>query len=231
MKILALVPARGGSKRLPGKNIKLLAGKPLIAWTLEAARASKACVDVLVSTDDEKIASVAREYGALVPWLRPAELATDTSTSVDTALHALSSYEDAHGAVDGLLLLQPTSPLRTEKSIKSAVELFESDGGVRAVVSVSPAPIHPSWCFRTDGEHIFPYLGWDAIALRGQDLPPAYTLNGSIYIISPSELRAKLSFVTQDARPFFTIAEESVDIDTASDWSAAHAAMTSTEQM
>lgn len=100
MNILALIPARGGSKRLPGKNIKLLGGLPLIAWTIRAAWKSTCCTDVLVSTDDESIAGVAREYGASVPWLRPSCLSTDTASSVDVAIHAVDAYESINGEVD-----------------------------------------------------------------------------------------------------------------------------------
>lgn len=226
MKILALVPARGGSKRLPGKNTKLLAGKPLIAWTIQAALASGVCVDVLVSTDSEDIGAVATQYGALVPWLRPAELATDTSTSVDMAIHALDAYEEAHGTVDGLLLLQPTSPLRTAESIRSSVEIFIAGEGARAVVGVTSACVHPAWCFNMEGDHIHPYLGWEVLGQRSQDLKPAYMLNGAIYLVSPAQLRAGRSFVPQNARPLFMGAEESIDIDTAIDWQLASATVT-----
>ena len=112
MKVLALIPARGGSKRVPGKNVRDLAGKPLIIWTLDAVRGVEGIVDVLVSTDDPGIAAVASSAGARVPWLRPAHLATDIAGSVDVALHALDWFEMQHGTVDALLLLQPTSPLR-----------------------------------------------------------------------------------------------------------------------
>lgn len=219
MKILALIPARGGSKRLPGKNIKPLGGQPLIAWTIRAAFDSGVCSAVRVSTDDEAIATVARAYGADVPSLRPAELATDTAGSVDVALHALETYEAEHGQVDGLLLLQPTSPFRTAQTIRRGVALFAETGGRQAVVSVSPAASHPAWCFRTTPGSMSPFLGWDAIGRRSQDLEPAWALNGAFYLISPERLRVRRSFLSPDTRPFvMDEAREAIDIDTPSDW-------------
>ena len=129
MKILALIPARGGSKRLPKKNILPLGGKPLISWTIDAVKDTPEIVDILVSTDSCEIASVARAAGALVPWLRPDVLSTDTATSMDVCLHALDWYEEKYGDVDGLLLLQPTSPFRDKNTITKGIELFQSHHG------------------------------------------------------------------------------------------------------
>ena len=128
MKILALILARGGSKRLPGKNIRILGGKPLIVWSLDVAQDIAEICTTLVSTDDLEIAKVCKEAGALVPWLRPAELSTDTAGSVDAALHALDWYEKEYGMVDGILLLQPTSPFRTKETVRKGIELFKENG-------------------------------------------------------------------------------------------------------
>jgi CMP-N-acetylneuraminic acid synthetase len=124
MKILALITARGGSKRLPGKNIKLLGSKPLILWSIDVAKNNLDICDILVSTDNPAIAEISREAGAKVPWLRPSELATDNASSVDVALHALDWYEASKGSVDGILLLQPTSPFRTPETVPRGIELF-----------------------------------------------------------------------------------------------------------
>lgn len=219
MRLLALVPARGGSKRLPGKNIRLLGGKPLIVWTIDAATQIAEICDVLVSTDNQAIAAVCKEAGALVPWLRPAELATDTANSVDVALHALDWYEAEKGAVDGLLLLQPTSPLRSADSIQRAVALFEKNEGQHPVASVSPASSHPAWCFRSTAEGMAPFLGWETLGQRSQDLEPAWMLNGAIYLIAPGRLRAERTFLTPDTQPLIMDSlSESIDIDTASDF-------------
>ncbi len=127
MRILAVIPARGGSKRLPRKNIRPLGGIPLIFWSINAAKGISEICDILVSTDDPEIAEVTKNTGALVPWLRPRELATDTAQSVDVCLHALEWYEKEKGKVDGLMLLQPTSPFRTRGSILRGIELFDKN--------------------------------------------------------------------------------------------------------
>lgn len=219
MKILALIPARGGSKRLPGKNIKELGGLPLIAWTIRAAQQSGVCADIVVSTDDPEIAAVAVKYGATVPGLRPAALASDTAGSVDVAIHALDCWEAEHGPVDGLLLLQPTSPLRTADTIRRGVTLFEDNQGRHPVVSVSPASNHPAWCFRTTPEGMEPFMGWAAISQRSQDLTPAWALNGAFYLIAPARLRKEHNCLTPDTQPLLMDdPDESIDVDTLVDF-------------
>ncbi|MBU4525054.1 MAG: acylneuraminate cytidylyltransferase family protein [Desulfomicrobium sp.] len=219
MNILGLIPARGGSKRIPGKNVKLLGDLPLIARTIQAAIASTTCSDIVVSTDDTEIADIARKFGATIPGLRPPHLATDEATSVDVALYELDRHEKAHGPVDGLLLLQPTSPFRTAESIKKAVTLFEMSQGCHAVVSVSKAPVHPAWCFRLNKSGMEPYLGRDNLERRSQDLESAYSLNGAIYLISPLQLQNGHSFLPKSAVPFVMESiHEALDIDTEDDW-------------
>lgn len=225
MRILALITARGGSKRLPGKNLRVLGDRPLIVWSIDAARGIPEIVDVLVSTDDGATAEIARNAGALVPWLRPAGLATDQATSVDVSLHALDWYESAHGAVDGLLLLQPTSPFRRRESVLRGIELFGACG-LRSVVGVSPAPSHPFWCYGINGGRMQPFIADTPKNLRSQDLPPAYVVNGAFYLISPSELRAARAFIGADTAPLvMDQPEEQLDIDTAWDWMVAEAAL------
>jgi N-acylneuraminate cytidylyltransferase/CMP-N,N'-diacetyllegionaminic acid synthase len=225
MKILAIIPARGGSKRLPGKNVKILGGRPLIAWTLQAALDSKVILETLVSTDDPAIAEVAERYGGVVPGLRPAHLATDTASSVDVVLHVLNDFETQHGAVDGVMLLQPTSPFRTAESIRQAVELFQQ-APFRPVVSVCPASVHPAWCFRLEDEGMEPFMGWEPLLKRSQDLEPAFTLNGSIYLIAPQVLREQRRFLCSGTIPLVVPdGAESLDIDTEEDWNAAVSAV------
>lgn len=219
MKILALIPARGGSKRLPGKNIKPLGGVPLIGWSIKTALASRCFADVLVSTDDQEIADVAIQQGASVPWLRPMVLASDTATSVDVVVHALDQWEHSNGQLDAVMLLQPTSPLRTMDSIQRALRLFESKGGQHPVVSVGPAASHPRWCFRMTPQGMEPFLGWQGLKDRSQDLEPAWTLNGSIYVIAPPRLRVTRSFLTPDTLPLtMEDPDESIDVDTLEDF-------------
>lgn len=221
MRILALIAARGGSKRLPGKNIRELGGKPLIVWSIDVARGIPGICDIIVSTDDPAIAAVCKEAGAYVPWLRPAELATDTASSVDVALHALDWYESEKGAVDGLLLLQPTSPFRTQETLRKGIELFyENDR--QPVLGVSPTHAHPMWTLKMEGNYIVPFMREHGLEVRSQDLPPAFVVNGSFYLISPAELRARQSFVGIKTIPLLIESpKEALDIDTEWDFKMA----------
>jgi N-acylneuraminate cytidylyltransferase len=218
MKILALIPARGGSKRLPGKNIRVLGKKPLIVWSVDVAKGVPEICDILVSTDDPAIASICKDAGAMVPWLRPAELATDTARSVDVALHALDWYEAEKGAVDGLLLLQPTSPFRTPVTIRLGIQMFGKHG-YQSVVGVSPIHTHPMWTLKTDGEYLVPYMCDHGLETRSQDLPPAFAVNGSFYLVSPATLRTRRSFMGSRLLPLIIkLPQEAVDIDTEFDF-------------
>ena len=125
MKILALIPARGGSKRLPRKNVLPLGGKPLIVWSIDVAKDIPEICDILVSTDDSEIAEISKKAGALVPWLRPADLATDDSSSIDVVLHALNWYEREKQTIHGILLLQPTSPFRSQATKIKFIKIFK----------------------------------------------------------------------------------------------------------
>ncbi len=221
MKILAFIPARGGSKRLPRKNVRVLDGKPLLVWSIDVCRGLTEICDILVSTDDEETAEIARKSGALVPWLRPAELATDTVTTKDVALHALDWYEKEKGLVDAVLLLQPTSPFRTRETVQRGVELFRKHGN-RPVVSVSPATSHPMWCLTVDGDTMKPFMEGGGLHLRSQDLPPAFVVNGAFYMIAPRDLIRHQSFYSDDMVPLeMSNPKEVIDIDTEYDWKIA----------
>lgn len=227
MKILALITARGGSKRIPGKNIRPLGGRPLFMWSIDVAKGIPEICDILVTTDDTAIADVARNAGALVPWLRPAELASDTAKSVDVALHALDWYEKEKGAVDGLLLLQPTSPFRSRETIARGIALFDRQGR-RPVVGISPASSHPMWCFKLEGMVMKPFVEGGGLHLRSQDLPPAYVVNGAFYLLKPNDLRQQMSFYSDDMLPLIIDHPgESLDIDTEWDWKIAEAILQS----
>ena len=226
MRILALIPARGGSKRLPGKNIRVLGGKPLIVWSINAAKDVAEICDILVSTDEQAIAAVCTAAGALVPWLRPAELATDTASSVDVVLHALDWYEAAKGAVDGVLLLQPTSPFRSREIVLKGIELFVKHDR-QVVLGISPAHTHPMWTLKMEGGCLSPYMQEHGLGTRSQDLPPVYVVNGSFYLISPAELRANRTFFGATSIPLLIESpQEALDIDTECDWEVAQAAWT-----
>ncbi|MHB8475473.1 MAG: acylneuraminate cytidylyltransferase family protein [Steroidobacteraceae bacterium] len=223
MRILALIAARGGSKRVPGKNIRLLGGRPLIVWSIDVAKEIPDICDILVSTDDVDIANVARRAGASVPWLRPSELATDAASSVDVCLHGLNWYEETSGKVDGLLLLQPTSPFRTRGTVRRGIDLFRSNQ-CRSIVGLSPAVSHPMWCLQVNGNSIRPFIEGGTMCLRSQELPPAYVLNGAFYLIEPDELRRQRSFCGDGTMPLIVDdPAESIDIDTEQDWRMAEA--------
>jgi CMP-N,N'-diacetyllegionaminic acid synthase len=228
-KILALIAARGGSKRLPGKNVRILGGMPLIAWTIVPALESHLFCDVLVSTDDTSIADIAAGCGALVPWLRPGRLASDSASSVDVALHAVDWYEANRGHLDAIVFLQPTSPFRTIKSIRQSLRLFLS-GNFRPVVSVVAAQSHPAWCFHIPGKYLSPVVSWQEANKRSQDLDPAFVMDGSIYIISPPLLRFQRSFIGPETLPYLIEnADEALDIDTLADWYAAESILSKDE--
>ena len=221
MRILALITARGGSKRLPGKNIRLLGGKPLVVWPIDVAKDIPEICDILASTDDPAIAIVCKEAGAYVPWLRPAELATDTASSVDVALHALDWYEAENGVVDGLLLLQPTSPFRTQATVRRGIDLF-SKHGRQPVLGVSPTHAHPMWTLKMEGKYLVPFIADHGLGMRSQDLPPAYVVSGSFYLISPADLRESRSFSGAKAIPLLIESpQEALDIDTELDFEMA----------
>lgn len=221
MKILALVPARGGSKRVLGKNIRLLGGKSLIAWTVEAALGIPEITDILVSTDDPAIRDAAVAAGAWGPWLRPAKLATDTAVAIDVCLHALDWYEAEKGSVDGLMLLQPTSPFRSPETISRGLGLFE-DHARRPVIGVSPARAHPHWCYRVDDNAMVPFVERPEGTKRSQDLSPAFELNGAFYLVSPRDLRQRRALISDDAVPLVIASpREALDIDTEWDWKIA----------
>ena len=223
--IIAVIPARGGSKRLFRKNLIQLGGIPLIAWSIRAAKRSGVFLDILVSTDDQEIAEAAVTHGARVSWMRPAELASDTASVVEVMLYDLDRYQaTACAPIDAVMLLQPTSPYRRPSTIRRAVEIFLDSKGA-SVVGVSPAKSHPLWCLVADREgNMKPYLNEGGLTLRSQDLPPAYEVNGSVYLTDAKFLRNSRSIYTTPFRP--VVIEdpvESIDIDTPFDWKVAEA--------
>lgn len=215
MRILALIPARGGSKRLPGKNKRLLGGKPLIVWSIDAVKNTPEVCDILVSTDDSEIAEISKKAGALVPWLRSPELATDTASSVDVALHALDWYEEEYGAVDGILLLQPTSPFRSKDFITRGISFFKKSKLYSSVVGVTLTHNHPSWSFIIESGALTPFMSDKDVNTRSQDLTPVYVLSGNFYLTSPGSLRKINSFICSNTIPLVTSNNSEVlDIDT-----------------
>jgi CMP-N-acetylneuraminic acid synthetase len=213
--IVALITARGGSKGIPGKNIIPVAGKPLLAWTIEAARQAPSVRRVVLSTDDAKIAEVARDWHCEVPFLRPADLAQDTSSHLSVVLHALEYLEREEGKLpEYLLLLQPTSPMRSSGDIEAAIAVARSHDA-DSVVSVCSAHPHPWLAKQIVGDgSLRDFFTLDKSRyLRRQDLPPAYVLNGAIYLIRPSVLRDQQTFHPSRTFPYVMPGERSLDID------------------
>lgn len=216
-RVLALVPARAGSKGLPGKNARNLLGKPLLAWPIQAARKSEFVDDVVISTDSPEFAALAEKHGARAPFLRPAELASDTASSIDAILHAIDAVEQAGEMVDILLLLEPTSPLTETDDIDRALREFvdglpqtDSMVGVTEAVTGNPAFL----VRKAEDGAIQPYLGGEFGQLpRRQDIEPCYALDGSLYIATPEALRREHSFCHARTAGFEMPAHKSLEVD------------------
>ena len=222
MRLLTLVLARAGSKRCPDKNKRLLGDKPLIEWTLDVALSLHELGDCLVSTDDLQIQAISQRKGALAPWLRPSPLATDNATSVDAALHALQWYESEVDAVDGIVLLQPTSPFRTRSSLLEAYELMLDDA-IDSVVSVVEEPDLNGWCFELKDGLLIPPQS-DTKTVRSQDLVQMIRPSGSFYFTKSSLFKAYHSFTVGRVAPIFINSRvEAIDIDDEYDFSVAEA--------
>jgi N-acylneuraminate cytidylyltransferase len=217
MKLLIIIPARGGSKRLPGKNVMELAGKPLIKWTIDLAQKLPYEKTIIVSTDSEEIAEVARRCGVEVPWLRPPEISQDSSTTTDVALHALNWFEESISKVDGVILLQPTTPFRMVEKIVEGIEKFKTSG-MEPVVAVSPVSQHPRWMFKLEEDKLTSLLSDENNYARSQELESLLVVNGSFYIISPIDLREQETFFAKSMKPLIIDSlVESLDIDTQDD--------------
>lgn len=214
-KVLAIIPARGGSKGLPGKNIKNLSGKPLIAWTIEQALSSKYIDNIFVSTDSTEIAEISEKWGIKVPFLRPSELAADNSSSMDVVEHVISSYESRNIHFDYIALLEPTSPLRKPDDIDKAVELAVSNPGSDGVVSLGEVHMeHPMIVKKiTDSGKIVPYFQKTAVITRRQQADKAYFPYGVIYLIKTKVFREKKSFYTENIIPFFIERWQNYEVD------------------
>ena len=217
MKILVVIPARGGSKGIPRKNIKPFAGKPLIYYTIDTARVIVPDEDICVSTDDDEIIQVVEDYGLKVPFKRPDELATDTAGSYEVLLHALDFYEKQGKHYDVLLLLQNTSPFRTVNHVKEALALYTPD--VDMVVSVKECAANPYYCvFEENQDGYLHVCKGDGTIYRRQDAPKVYEYNGAVYVINTESLRKQ--HLHQFAKRIKYVMDEksSFDLDTMNDW-------------
>lgn len=209
-KILAVIPARGGSKGIPNKNIRMLGGKPLIVHTIDAALNCPYIDYVMVSTDSLSIAEIAQENGASVPFLRPSELAGDTAKTIDVLCHVID--ELGRESYDILVLLQPTSPLRDADDISGAIEMF-IDTNQRSLVSVSLVNDHPLLMRTIDEKNrLTPIIDVSSSSVRRQDFPPYYRLNGAIYINYVKDLN-QLCSLNDNSTGYIMHYSHSIDID------------------
>jgi len=216
--MVCIIPARGGSKGLIRKNIKIFAGEPLIAHTIKAAMNSKFIDNVYVSTEDEEIASISKKYYAEV-IKRPKELARDETKTVEVVIDALKQINfDINKTV--IILLQPTSPLRTTRDIDNSIKLF-FENKCESVISVCKINHSPLWAFKLKNNNLEPYFDIDFLEQRRQEHPILYSPNGAIYISTPEILHNYLSFYTNSIIPYIMPFERSIDIDTEDDFDLA----------
>ena len=213
--MIAFIPARGGSKGVPGKNIKEICGKPLIAWTIEAAKKAK-CIDrVIVTTDDEAIAAVAKEYGAEVPFMRPAELSSDTASAIDVYIHATEFVMNETGQkLEKFMVLLPTVPLRTEKHIDEAMAQFEADKAT-TLISFAEAEVPASWYHVTDDNGRVHNAGFGTgVTMSNRQNNETYIVpNGAIYILDYELLKNKRTYYCDNTVAYIMSREDSIDID------------------
>ncbi|MBT8265165.1 MAG: acylneuraminate cytidylyltransferase family protein [Flavobacteriaceae bacterium] len=216
MKPLIIIPVRGGSKGIPGKNIKKLGGKPLIQYTLDAARELFSDKQICVSTDSPKIKEVVEHLGLEVPFLRPDELASDTASTYDVLLHALNYYEDKKYHPDVIILLQATSPFRTSKHIREALELYSNEYDM--VVSVKETKSNPYYVLFEEDEDGWLTKSKTGSFTRRQDAPKVWEYNGAVYVINPKSLREKNHFKFRKVKKYVMDELSSIDLDEELDW-------------
>lgn len=218
--MLAIIPARGGSKGLPGKNIKLLNGKPLISYTIEAALKAKEIDKVIVTTDSIEIADVAKKYGADIPFIRPKYLAEDNSSAVDVYLHAAEYIMNNYGCdLQNFVVLLPTAPLRDESEIDNAIRMWKAKNAT-TLISMVEAEIPASWYYRMNEDGLIKNAGFDEKkAIKNRQANDKYYIpNGAIYILDYDLLREKRTYYTKDTLGYIMPRKKSVDIDSIDDF-------------
>ena len=215
MKVLGIITARGGSKGISKKNIKNLVGKPLIAWTIEEALKARKLDRVIVSTDSQEIAYIARGFGAEVPFIRPDHLSQDDSSHVDVLIHAIKWFDtnEPNYQFEYFMLLQPTSPLRTNKDIDKSIELIQKKN-VESVVSICESITHPYLMKVIDKGNLVDYTKKPKGYIRRQDFPNVFQLNGAIYLIKTEVFRKEKTLFLSKTCAYEMGIEQSIDIDT-----------------
>ena len=217
MNVLAVIPARGGSKGIPQKNIRPVGGRPLLAYTADAVRASRRVTRAIVSTDDVAVAAVARELGLEVPFMRPDELSLDVTPMLPVLQHAVREMEARGSAADAVVLLQPTSPLRRADHIDAALDVLDSSGA-DSVVSVVEVPhqFNPVSVMRLENDRLVPFLDGPPV-LRRQDKPRVFARNGPAVLAVRTAVLLRGSLYGDDLRPLMMAPEDSLDVDTPGD--------------
>ena len=212
--VLGVIPARGGSKGIPNKNIAPLGGEPLIAHTIIAAQGSRGLSDVILSTDSKIISECAARYGLNTPSLRPAVLATDTAKNIDAVIYEVKKYELQNDKkVDVIVLLQPTAPLRTSSDIDRALDLF-FETGTSSLISVYEANfVHPNIMYFKQKGKLKPVCGEGSQIIRRQEFQSVFVRNGALYIVSREQLIKRMSFVGKSPTPYIMPREKSINID------------------
>ena len=218
MKVLAIIPARGGSKGLPGKNIRPLLGKPLIGWTIEQAKASKYITEIFVSTDSREIADVAETFGVAVPELRPAELASDTAPSSGFVVYTIEKLRKEGKEFDYIILLEPTSPLRETEDIDRSIEMLAAKPDAESIVGVCKTECaHPAFLTKIDQGLLQPYQG-DMAVLRRQELDELYFFEGTVYVSRVDAFLRRQAFYHDKTMPYVVPKWKAFEIDDLGDW-------------
>lgn len=218
MKVLAIIPARGGSKGLPGKNIRPLCGKPLIGWTIEQAKASKYITEIFVSTDSREIADVAETFGVAVPELRPAKLASDTAPSSGFVVYTIEKLRKEGKEFDYIILLEPTSPLRETGDIDRSIEMLSANPDAESIVGVCKTECaHPAFLTKIEEGMLRPYRG-DMTAFRRQELDELYFFEGTVYVSRVDTFLRKQTFYHDKTLPYVVPKWKAFEIDDAEDW-------------
>ncbi len=226
--VIAIIPARGGSRGLPGKNIKSLCGKPLIAWSIEAGLGSRYIDEVMVTTDSEDIARVARQFGASVPFIRPSELASDTAASMDVIRHTLNFYDyKLDKKFDYTVLLEPTSPLRMKDDIDKSIEQLLKNSKAKAIVGICKTESqNPAFLVKKNvNNFLVGYENLDMKILRRQDINEVYFFEGSVYVSDTATLLTKNSFYHENTLGFEFPKWQSLEIDDLEDFIMVEALM------
>ena len=224
MRILGLIPARGGSKGIPRKNIKLLDGKELIRYSIEAGLTCSLIDELVVSTDDNEIAAISKSAGANVPFIRPEHLANDKSPSIETVIHALDFFDKKNKSFDAVCLLQPTVPFRNTQDLEKAIQHFiEADADSLITVRAVPHIYNPHWVYEEDVETGFLKLAKssESIIPRRQDLPKAYHRDGSIYLTKKEIVMQEKSLYGKKIVHHIMENSPNINIDTMEDWKVA----------